>query len=401
MKILFLTSTLPRYLNDAQAPFVFEHALAWKKARPQYEILLLAPHDVRAAHEEILEGIYIYRFIYWWPLRFQKLAYPAILPNIRKNPLLLYQLPFFLISELYFTLKLIRQKKIDLIFAHWVMPQGLIAYLANKFTRTPYAIRNHSSDVRIFQKIPFLGKWIVKKIIRNSKFMFCENTMLREEALNLFGEQRQSMEPKIRTMPMGVFSKLEGVLTSENQIYDFGFIGRLSKKKGVEFLIKAIKKIQGDISFRTLIAGDGEEREHLENLSKGSNIEFIGFVSNEAKISFFNKTKIIVFPSINAEGDIEGLPVALQEALYAGKLIITSKATNIELLPEWKDLREYVFLLHNPEDIEELMALLKKALQMERKFYQYNSARVRQIFHHYRWDTLIHDYIKLLVPAGS
>lgn len=237
---------------------------------------------------------------------------------------------------------------------------------------------------------------MVKGIIKNSKIMFCENTMLQQEAFSLFNEN-SGVGDKIHMLSMGVFSKLNGTLISGAATHDFGFIGRLSKKKGVELLIKAVKKLEDSGSpSRTLIAGDGEEKEYLQKLSKGSDINFIGFVSDQTKISFFNKTKVVVFPSINAKGDIEGLPVALREALYAGKLVVASKATNIELLPEWEQIKDSVLLLKDAENINELADTLKKAKGMEKEFYQSKSAQLKEIFKHYRWNVLIHEYIKLL-----
>ena len=68
-------------------------------ARPADDIIILAPHGVGAPKWEEIAGVKIKRFRYFYPDRFQTLAYPAILPNIKKNPLLVGQVPFLVWAE--------------------------------------------------------------------------------------------------------------------------------------------------------------------------------------------------------------------------------------------------------------------------------------------------------------
>ena len=56
MRVLMLTSTLPRFDDDMQANFVGEQAAAWAEARPADEIFVLAPHDPLAAKRERVGG---------------------------------------------------------------------------------------------------------------------------------------------------------------------------------------------------------------------------------------------------------------------------------------------------------------------------------------------------------
>ena len=407
MNVLFLTSTFPRYRNDGQAPFVLEQARAWKNSKPDDKIFILAPHDQNIRREEDLDGIRIYRFVYWWPQHCQKLAYPAILPNIRRNPLLIVQVPFLIFCELLAALKIIRKHQINLVFAHWIMPQGLIAYFVHKMRHIPYGLKNYSSDLRVFHKIPVLGPLLARKIIENSRVMFCENSMLKDEALKLFSDnQRSGLADKIVALSMGVFQDpsihpVERPSPGE-RIYDFGFIGRLTKKKGLNFFIDAIRRLKAEgLPCKVVIAGEGEERTALEYQSSGLDIEFIGFVSQEAKNKFFQQTKVIVFPSTNVQGDIEGLPVALLEALCQGKLTLASQATNIELLPEWPKIKNSLLLLNNPAETDEFVALLKTALQTEKDFYSRTSEQLKENLTRYHWKNLIQEYIRPLTKPAN
>ena len=63
MKVLVLTSTFPRWKNDTTPPFVFELE---KRLSKDFEIHILAPHHKGAKKEEIMEGLHVHRFQYFW-----------------------------------------------------------------------------------------------------------------------------------------------------------------------------------------------------------------------------------------------------------------------------------------------------------------------------------------------
>ena len=95
-----------------------------------------------------------------------------------------------------------------------------------------------------------------------------------------------------------------------------------------------------------------------------------------------------------SKGDIEGLPVALLEALYFGKIVIASKATNIELLPEWGEIENRIFLLEDPHNIESFTSLLERLLNMGQEKILMHSTHVQSVIQKYKWDHLIERYIE-------
>ena len=70
------------------------------------------------------------------------------------------------------------------------------------------------------------------------------------------------------------------------------FVGRLSEKKGVNYLIKAMPEIVKKFpKTKLLIIGDGEERKSLMNLAKDlgllkKNIIFTGFFCRRHRLCF-------------------------------------------------------------------------------------------------------------------
>jgi hypothetical protein len=94
MKILFLATTFPRWENDTRPAFVYE--LAYRLQKSGLEIVVLAPHCAGSKKFELLNEMRVYRFPYFFPTRYQKLAYAGgILPNLKRSNLAKIQVPFF------------------------------------------------------------------------------------------------------------------------------------------------------------------------------------------------------------------------------------------------------------------------------------------------------------------
>jgi len=349
MNILFLTSTFPRFENDSQALFVLEQATAWKRVREEDRIFILAPGDL---------------------------------------------IPFFLFAQLIAAWKICRTHRIDLIYAHWVMPQGLTAYLINKILKTPFVLQNHSSDLKIFGKIPLIGRPLARAMIKRCQRLFCVNPVLKSEALSYCRpSDTREIEDKITVLPMG-FVRMP-IVTDQPLRYDIGMIARLSQKKGIDLFIRALAAIRPDhLNLRAVIAGDGEERTSLEALAGtlGMDIAFPGFLTHHAKAQFFSQTRVLVFPSVQVRHDREGLPVAILEALSLGKPIIASQATHITSLPEWPDLKDWVIILQNPRDPNEFCRALEQSLRQP----DTNTSVSKLIQNRYEWDHLIHQYLKAI-----
>jgi glycosyltransferase involved in cell wall biosynthesis len=396
MNVLFLTSTLPRFAGDMQAGFVIEQASAWRSARPADTICVLAPHDLGAPLSEVVDGIRIERFRYFIPERWQKLAYPAILPNLRRHPVLWLQVLPFLMAEYRATRRLVRRLRPDVIYAHWVMPQGLVAWMLGRALGVPYILQNHSSDLSVFFKAGRMGRSLATSVLRGAAHFFCVNAAQRDLALGLFaGPERDEFANRCTVLPMGIAA----VPVSEepgNGRFDIATIARLSRKKGLHYLIQACEGLASrGVRPRIGIAGDGEDRSLLEGMVKRADIVFPGFLSGEAKDRFLSEAGRFAFPARAADGDVEGLPVALLEALARGVPVLASRDTNIEQLPEWPQIRDAVVFVEDPADVPALELALERLLAVDPRAVRY----VSDVIGKYRWDRLIDEYIAAAMQA--
>src|SRR5262245_58491966 len=143
LKVLFLTSSYPRGREDTAS--VFLRYLAEQLASSGLEIHVLAPADGKG--ETIPEGrIKVHRFQYF-PARLQALAYGSgIMPNLRRSPWLWLQVPFFVLAMTGAALRTIRNERIHLLHAHWILPQGVVGVVAKYLCRLPLITTLHGAD---------------------------------------------------------------------------------------------------------------------------------------------------------------------------------------------------------------------------------------------------------------
>lgn len=99
-------------------------------------------------------------------------------------------------------------------------------------------------------------------------------------------------------------------------------VGRLSKEKGFDILIKAFSRIQKELDARLVIIGEGEERASLETLAESLGIRdqvwMPGYDENPYK--YVSKADVFVLSS-----RFEGLPNTLIEALAVGTPCVATR----------------------------------------------------------------------------
>jgi len=112
-------------------------------------------------------------------------------------------------------------------------------------------------------------------------------------------------------------------------------IARLVEKKGVQYGINAVAKILNkypDIEYR--IIGDGPLRNNMvdliQELNIGNNVKLLGWKKQEEIIELMKYADILLAPSVTSQdGDQEGIPVVLMEALAQGMPVISTYHSGI------------------------------------------------------------------------
>ena len=390
--LLIISSAYPRYKGDVYANFVEDLVNNIKK----FNITVLAPHDYNIKKEEIVNKIKVKRFTYFYPLKLQKLAY-AIIPNLKKNPILFLQLPFFLFSFLFSTLNLIKKNKFNIINSQWLLPSGLIGAICKKLFNIKHIATTHRGDLESLNKLPF-KKQIANFIFNNSDYVLFVSNYSKNVFRGLINVKK-NLEKKSLILPMGISLKDLKNITSINKIkkiYNIKtnkniiFIGRLEERKGIKYLIDAMPRILKEFEFSLFILGDGPIKNELLNKVKSlklqDNIKFLGHTIGKKKLDFLKLADILVIPSLN-----EGLPVTLLEGLATGKAIIATNVGGISDVIK----NNYNGILINPgnkDEISNAIIRLLKNPNLNKKF----SNNTLKLSKNYDWRIVSNKYESIL-----
>lgn len=371
-KILVFTSTFPRWENDTDPPFVYELC---KRLTDDFDVHVLTPHYPGAECLEIVDGITVKRFRYFLP-KFEKLAGSVgILPTLQKDKLYLCVVPFFIVAGFVSLLAYTRKIKPDLIHGHWLIPQGVLVYLVSRCYKKPYIVTAHGADVFGLKHSIFLKARAL--VVRNAAIVTTVSNALKDQL-----KYCKSLEEKIIVLPMGVDSNCfkeqfghnsrTGTVSGRSSTKIL-YAGRLTEKKGVIYLIRAmpaVKKLFPDVVLT--IVGGGELALQLKKeaarLGLDKSIIFVGAKPNLELPQYYTSHAIFVGPSIVSKGgDTEGFGLTFVEAAMAGCLLIGTDVGGIKdiiqdgvtgLLVKQKDSEaiadKIIYALANPAKMTEI-----------------------------------------------
>ena len=109
------------------------------------------------------------------------------------------------------------------------------------------------------------------------------------------------------------------------------FVGRLVRKKGIPYAIKAIAEvIKKHTNVRLTIIGDGPERKNLQDLIRrlklsGDQARILGWKNHDELVAILNRSHIFLLPSVTpSNGNVEGIANALKEAMAMGLIPVST-----------------------------------------------------------------------------
>ena len=139
---------------------------------------------------------------------------------------------------------------------------------------------------------------------------------------------------------------------------------RLIEKKGIKYLLEAAKALE-ETRVEFHIYGYGPLEEDLKSLAGElglSNVHFRGAVEGREQIArLYEEADFLVAPCVETEnGDVDGFPTVILEAMAAGIPLIT---TTVSAIPDY--LRDGVeAILVPPADVDALRRAIERVLDM-------------------------------------
>ena len=335
-RVCLLTSNFPRWDGDATTPFVLH--LAQDLIKLGWQVEVLAPHAAGAARHEILHGVPVWRFRYLWPASQQTVCYRGgALINLRMHRTNWLKLPLLVFFEWLALMALLLRRRYDLINAHWILPQGLVAAAAGRLYRVPVVITAHGSDVFGLRGWPMA--WFKRSALRRATAVTVNSSATEAEVLRIAPGLQC-----VHRIPMGITGRIPAVEAAGGVVrgrYRRGhgpllvFVGRLVEEKGVDDLIRAVAIVADALPDVTaIILGEGPDRPRMEVLSAelgvGDRIVFLGWMQPDAVPDYLSAADVFVGPSKRAKsGGVEGQGLTFIEAMLAGTPVIATRSGGI------------------------------------------------------------------------
>lgn len=215
-------------------------------------------------------------------------------------------------------------ENMEILHRHFAT-NSIIYYLGKKL-KVPYTLTTHAWD--IFAKDRYAHLDVILK--EAAKIITISN--YNKEYLN---KNYGLDDREIEVVRMGVDLDRFSPLKEEHNGTRLLSVGRLIEKKGFEYGIRAVKllaKKYPDIEYT--IVGEGPERSKLQSLINelklGNYVRLVGKIPNKELIDEYRKARLFILPCIRAgDGDMDGIPVVLMEAMAMEKTVISTKISGI------------------------------------------------------------------------
>ena len=276
-------------------------------------------------------------------------------------PLPIYALGL-IVCALYSSVVLIKyfsKKGIDIIHVQDASFSGLAGVIVSKRFNVPLILHVHGPPIYIMDESFRSPIWqvidtVLTKLTVNHAGAIFVTDKKTERFISTFTKQPE----KIVVMPTAIdFNSFQTTYKNTSIINNeiiIGFIGRLLPQKNPVSIINALENFKTDIPVKVLIAGAGPLQATIEKRLEFTKIKtkvtLLGTLSEKEKKDMLAKIDIFLLPSIE-----EGCPIALLEAMAAGKAIVASNIPSISAVVS----DGYEAILVNPHDTEQLRLTLQ------------------------------------------
>lgn len=334
-------------------------------------VVVLAPDAPGAKRRERMGSVDVRRFRYFLPASLQRLALGRGMPdNLGRSWLARFQVPWFLLRQTMETRRLVDEERIDVINAHWLLPQGLTAAWARRGRRTARLVLHaHGGDAHTLTRIPG-GRRLARYLVGQADVLFVAGSGIKT-ALDTLLRTDSGATIQPMGVRLGEFGGRHGQASAAPTAGEADlprsfllYVGRMIELKGVEYLVRALPIVQAEHpEVGLVLIGDGPRREAIERevtrLGLSRSVRFLGRRPHEDVIRMMRRCRAVVVPSIvDGRGRTEGMPTVIVEAMAAGARVV---ATSVGGIPDVLRDRENGWVCRQ-KDPEELANAIGMAL---------------------------------------
>lgn len=221
--------------------------------------------------------------------------------------------------------KILKQQRCTHLHVHFAHVPTQIAMYASALSGVPFTIMAHAND--IFERGLLLRRKAERAVM-----------MLTISEYNRAHLERKGVpHEKLAVVRCGVsFEGRANAPSAEyREIYHIGSLGRMVEKKGMDVLIQALAALcNKPYRIELSIAGDGPLRSELERLvielGLVGSVHFLGNLAHHQVREWMHGLDAFVLAcKQDANGDMDGIPVVLMEAMSQSVPVISTRLSGI------------------------------------------------------------------------
>ena len=209
------------------------------------------------------------------------------------------------------------------IHSHFANVPCQVAMYTSAISGIPFTVTSHANDI-------FEHGLILNRKAKRAKYFVTISDFNRRYLL-----ETGMPDEEIKIVRCGVDLKLDKKDKPSSDEIRVCSLGRLVEKKGMQILVEAIAVLRDKgINVSLSIAGDGPEEERIkdkiEELNLQDQVSMIGAIDNSQVAEWMASHDIFALAcQKDSNGDMDGIPVVLMEAMMLGIPVISTEISGI------------------------------------------------------------------------
>jgi len=220
---------------------------------------------------------------------------------------------------------------VDHVHAHWATHPALAAWVIRLLTGVGYSFTTHAHDL-------YVDTAMLRQKVEEARFVVTISEFNRALIERHCGGPAAGKVHVVRCgVDLGAFAPRE---VARAEVPTFVCVAGLREYKGHDVLLDACALLRArGVRVQVILAGEGALRRHLEaRLAReglGDAVRLLGAVPHQRVPDLLASATAMVLPSVRArDGQMEGIPVALMEAMAAGVPVISTRLSGVPELIE-------------------------------------------------------------------
>jgi colanic acid/amylovoran biosynthesis glycosyltransferase len=274
---------------------------------------------------------------------------------------------------------LLPERGVRHLHAHFATHATTMAYIISSLTGLTYSFTVHGPDV-------FVHRLLLREKIRKAKFVRAISIFNKAFLSGLYPEESYGKIDVVRTgVKPDVYEEAASEHANTNERPLILSIAELTPSRGFPYLVDACARlVKAGVDVECRIVGEGPLKPVTEQWIAehgiADSVRLLGALPQHEVAQLMGQSDIFVLPSIVAtDGQMDGIPVSLMEAMAAGKPVIASSISGIPELVRHEISGLLVDAAH-PERVAQAITRLVRDPSLRARMGQAGRQKVRQAF---------------------